>query len=400
MAKVKGIGLLCILTLLLSGCWSKRELNELAIVVALGIDKVEDHYEITVQIVDPSEISVRQVSTQRAPVITYHAQGETIFEAIRKMTTVAARKPYFSHLQVVVLGEDLAKEGIDESLDLIARDHEFRNDFDVIMSYEATAKEVLNILTPIEKIPANKMVNSLRTSEKAWGSTIAVNIDELVDMLHKEERGAILTAIEIHGDRKLGMDQTNVQRVKTSAWLQYAGLAVFKDNQFVGLLSEEDSKSISFLNDTIKSTVERIACPEKGTLSMEITQSHTKIKGTFERGAPKIDVQINIIQNVDEVGCTINLMESATMDYINQKTAQGIQKRIEKTLETIQQYYQVDILGFCDALHRADAKQWKKIKGDWPTIFPELQVNIDVKVKTQGVGTLQNSLLNMPKEEE
>ncbi|MBH9787576.1 Ger(x)C family spore germination protein, partial [Clostridioides difficile] len=52
MAKLNWICLLCILTLLLSGCWSKRELNELAIVVALGIDKIDEEYEITVQIVD------------------------------------------------------------------------------------------------------------------------------------------------------------------------------------------------------------------------------------------------------------------------------------------------------------------------------------------------------------
>ncbi len=177
MAKVKTICLLCILPLLLSGCWSKRELNELAIVVALGIDKVEDEFEITVQIVDPSEVSMRQASTQRTPVISYHSRGETIFEAIRKMTTIAARKPYFAHLQVVILGEDLAKEGISDSLDLIARDHEFRKDFDVIMSHEATAKEVLNFLPPIENVPANKILNSLNVSENVWGSTIAINID-------------------------------------------------------------------------------------------------------------------------------------------------------------------------------------------------------------------------------
>lgn len=112
MAKLNWICLLCILTLLLSGCWSKRELNELAIVVALGIDKIDDEYEITVQIVDPSEISMRQASTQRSPVVSYHSRGETIFEAIRKMTTIAARKPYFAHLQVVVLGKISQKKAL------------------------------------------------------------------------------------------------------------------------------------------------------------------------------------------------------------------------------------------------------------------------------------------------
>ncbi|MEK5232146.1 Ger(x)C family spore germination protein [Lysinibacillus sp. FSL K6-0232] len=394
MTKIKKIGLLCILTLLLGGCWSKHELNELAIAIALGIDKVGDDYEITVQIVDPSEISVRQVSAQRSPVVTYHTKGKSIFEALRKMTTLAARKPYFSHLQVVVLGEDLAKEGIQEPLDFIARDHEFRNDFNVIMSYEATAKEVLNVLTPIEKVPANKIVNSLRTSEHAWGSIMTITIDELVNTLNNKEKGTVLAAIEIQGDKKLGMDQTNVQRIQTPVLLRYAGLAVLEEGRFVGLLSEEESRSIGFLKDSIHSTAEIIACPEQGSLSTEIIQSDTKVKGSFERGQPKIAVQIHIIQNVAEVKCTINLTEDTTIQTINQITAQDIQQQIEQALATIQQYYQVDIVGFSNVLHRADAKQWKKIKSDWATIFPTLQVDVKVDVQTQGSGTIQNSITN------
>ena len=165
MSKSKMMLLFLVLTsLLLSGCWSKRELNELGIVVALGIDKVDDDYEVSIQVVDPSEISSKQPSSGRSPVVTYHAKGKSVFEAIRRMTTLTPRKPYFSHLQIVVIGEELAKEGLNEPLDFIARDHEFRNDFDVIVSHEATAKEVLNVLTPIEKMPANKLLNSIKVS--------------------------------------------------------------------------------------------------------------------------------------------------------------------------------------------------------------------------------------------
>lgn len=51
MSKFSLICFLLILPLLLSGCWSKRELNELAIVVALGVDKVDDEYELSIQVV-------------------------------------------------------------------------------------------------------------------------------------------------------------------------------------------------------------------------------------------------------------------------------------------------------------------------------------------------------------
>ncbi|MFE3573458.1 Ger(x)C family spore germination protein [Lysinibacillus sp. NPDC059133] len=399
MAKCKAICLLMILTLLLSGCWSKRELNELAIVAALGIDKVDHEFEITVQVVDTGEISTKQPTSGRSPVITYQAKGKTVFEAIRKMTTVTARKLYFSHLQIVVLGDELAKEGISEPLDLISRDHEFRNDFDVIVAHDATADEVLNVLTPIEKVPANKMLKSLKTSEKSWGTTQSIKIDELINTLNNKEKSVVMSAIEIHGDKNVGMEQTNVKRSKSPVLLRYTGLAVFKEDKFIGLLTEDESRSLGFLMDKIESTIEILACPKGGTLSTEITHSKTKIKGKFEKGAPKINVSIDVSQNVGEVECNIDLTKEKSILNINKKTEELIKKRIEKTISTVQQNYRVDIFGFGAALHRTNPKEWKKIKKDWLTIFQELPVKVEVHVNTQGLGTMENSLVNKTKGE-
>lgn len=398
MKKVLTVMLLTLLTLVLSGCWSKRELNELAIAMALGVDKVDDEYEISIQIVDPSEISSKQPSSGRSPVITYHAKGKTVFEAIRKMTTLLPRKPYFSHLQMVVIGEELASEGISQTLDFLARDHEFRNDFDVIVAHKTTAKEVVNILTPIEKIPANNMLNTIKVSQKSWGSTLPVNISELINMLNSDEKSAVLSAIEIHGNQKLGIDQTNVERIDTPVILQFTGLAVFKQDKLIGVLTEDESKSYNFLNDKIVSTLELISCPENGKLSTEITNAKTTIKGKIENGTPKVRVHVDVNQNVAEVECTINLAEKATIHMINEETEKVIKEKIEQFLVTIQQRYQVDVLGFSEVIHRKDANEWKKIKDDWPTIFLELEVKVEVNVDTQGLGTMQNSMLYKSKE--
>lgn len=399
MSKYKAICLLMILTLLLSGCWSKRELNELAIVAALGIDKVDNEFEITVQVVDPGEISSKQPTSGRSPVITYHSKGKTVFEAIRKMTTETARKLYFAHLQIVVLGDELAKEGMAEPLDLVSRDHEFRNDFDVIVAHDATADEVLNVLTPIEKVPANKLLNSLKTSEKTWGTTQSIKIDELINILNNKETSVVMSAIEIHGDKSAGKDPSNVRKSKSSVVLKYAGLGVFKEDKFIGVLSEEDSRSLGFLKDKIDSTIEILACPKEGTVSTEITHSKTKIKGKFENGAPKINVFIDVSQNVGEVECTIDLTKQKSIHYINKKTEELIKKRIEETIKTVQQNYRVDIFGFGSELHRTNPKEWKKIKKDWLTIFQEVPVKVEVHVNTQGLGTMENSLVKKPKGE-
>ncbi len=379
------------LSLLLSSCWGKRELNELAIVVAVGVDKIDDGYEVSVQIVNPSEVSSTKPSSGQSPVITYSAKGTSVFEAVRKMTTITPRKAYFAHLQVLVIGETLATEGINQTLDLLSRDQEIRNNFDVIVSHQASAKDVLNVLTAIEKIPANKIINSLSGSEKAWGSTLSVTVDDLTNALNRIGKSTVLPAIEIQGDKQLGIDKTNVERIKTPVILKYVGLVVLKQDKLIGLLTEEESRSFNFMNDKIKSTVEIISCPKEGKLTTEITKSTAKMTGKFDNGTPKIDIEMTIDQNVGEVQCNINLNNN--MEYINKKTAELIKARIEQTLMTIQKNYQLDILGFGEVLYREDYKAWKKIKNEWPTIFPDIAVNVEVKVNTSGLGTMSNSLL-------
>lgn len=378
---------------ILSGCWSKRELNELALVAALGIDFVDDEYAISAQVIDPSQVSSKQSASGHAPVVTYHAKGKTVFEAIRKILALSPRKLYFAHLQLVVMGEELAKNGLRDTVDFLGRDQEIRNDFTVIVSQQATAKDILNVLTPIEKIPANKMLNSLKVMQDAWGSTLEVDIEDLVTKLGLNDQFFVLSAIEILGDKSLGIDQTNVERIETPVKLKFTGLAIFKEDKLLGYLDEYDSKSLNYLNNKIKSTIEIINCPTKGELSTEITQSITKTKGVIIDGKPTIQINMNIVQNVAEVNCDIDLTTLKTIDWINNQTEKHVKKNIEQVLNILQENYQADVLGFGEAIHRANPKEWKKIKNEWEKIYPEVEVNVKVHVNTQGLGTMQNSKL-------
>lgn len=104
-------------------------MNDLAITVGLGIDKIGDQYQVSAQVVLPSQIAGSKGGSPQSPVNLYKATGSTVYEAVRKITTLSPRKIYIAHLRILVLGEDLAKEGISPVLDLLARDTEVRNDF-------------------------------------------------------------------------------------------------------------------------------------------------------------------------------------------------------------------------------------------------------------------------------
>lgn len=197
-------------------------------------------------------------------VTLYSARGETVYEAFRKMTKDSPRKIYPGHTRILVVGEELAQEGIAESLDLLSRDSELRPDFYVVVAKENTAANILNVTTPVENIPANKMFNSLKMSEIAWSGTKSIKLDELIEDLVSDGKEAVLTGVEIVGNQEQGSSKQNIESISPSARIRYDNLAVFKDDQLVGWLTEDETIGFSYVTDSVQTSVKAISCPNEG----------------------------------------------------------------------------------------------------------------------------------------
>ena len=384
---------LLILSLFLTGCWDRRELNELGIALALGIDKVEDEYQVTAQVVVPSEIAMKS-STGRSPVTLFQAKGETVYEALRKLTKNSPRKIYPGHLRMLVIGEDLAEEGIGESLELMSRDWEIRSDFYVVIAKDMTAGEVLNVTTTLESIPANKMFNTLETSDTTWAGTNAITLDELITSLTSDGKEAVLTGILVTGDQEIGTSKQNVESITPAARIVYDDVAVFKKDKLVGWLTERESKGYSEIINDVQNTVTSISCPEEGKATIEIIQLDSKMKGKINKGKPEVDVNIKVKGNIGEVECQINLTEQKSIVELEKITKKKLEETVNLAIETAQNQYKSDIFGFGEAIHRSNPKEWKKIKEQWRDEgFSELSANVKVDVKLQHTGTVSNSYL-------
>src|SRR5690554_2309930 len=120
--------LIILSTIVLTGCWSSREINTLAITACIGIDKTENGYLVTEQVLNPRAIASKK-ATAESPVVIYTAEGNDLAEIIRRSTTQSSRVLYNADLRMVVFGEDVAKDGIQNILDYFLRNYEYRTDF-------------------------------------------------------------------------------------------------------------------------------------------------------------------------------------------------------------------------------------------------------------------------------
>ncbi|GIO13082.1 hypothetical protein J19TS2_26370 [Cohnella xylanilytica] len=297
----------------------------------------------------------------------------------------------------MIIGEALAREGVGKVLDLLLRDPGVRSDFYMLVAKDTTAEKVLQILTPLDKIPSYKMFDMLEASAKAWAPTTTFTLDEFVNQLVSEGLNPVLTGIQVAGAQEEGESMRNVSRIEARADLRTAGLAVFRKDKLIGWFDEKESIGYNLLKDKVKSTVSRISCPNGGYIVLETIRSKTDVKGRVSNGRPAIDVKLKTEVNIGEVECDLSITVPKNIRWIENKLKQ---RRIETMQAAVEQAKanKTDSFGFGQAINRSHPKYWKSISESWAEEFGRLPVNYKIEVIVRRVGTTLNTFLKEIKE--
>ncbi|KPV58845.1 hypothetical protein QJ48_14400 [Paenibacillus sp. A3] len=390
------IWILCCLILLssLTGCWSRRELNDISIVVGIGIDKQDNDYLLSAQVVIPEAVASKQGTGGGVPTAILQSAAPTMVEAIRKMIKTSPRYFYLSHLRVLVISEQVAREGIQDILDFFSRDSELRADFYILLAKGQRAEDILSVITRLEKSQATKLFKSLEWNRRLTGETANVFLDELLADLISTGKMAVLSGVEILGNKKQAEQIKNIQKSADYAHFKMSSIGVFKDDKLVGWLNESESRSFNYITGKIRGSVERVACPKKDTLDLRVNRIRSKIKANVVKGKPQGRVDLFLEADVSEVNCVIDLDKPESLQTLGKKLAEKLQASLKQVVRKAQKTYGADIFGFGNAIHRANSIAWKKLSKNWKKEFVKMPVTISVHVKVRRTGTQSNSFIN------
>ena len=145
--------ILLIICLILCGCNDYAELNKLSLVTAAAIDKNKDKYEVTLLIANSPKQDT-SAKEGEAKTTVYKAKGKTVSDAIKTIDKKTPKELYFSHINVVVISEEIGKEGFFKIADWLIRNPQTRNRFYLIGVNKNKASDVLKIISPLESFPS------------------------------------------------------------------------------------------------------------------------------------------------------------------------------------------------------------------------------------------------------
>lgn len=380
--------------LLLTGCWSRRELNELLIVLGVAVDWEDGEYLVSFQVVNPSEISAQQRGGDRPPGTLYQGRGKTMFEAARFLTAEAPRKVYIGHMQIFIIGEKLARMGISSFLDNTLRDNEARMDFNVVVAKGTKAEDILKIFTPMEKLPTQNMLRSLQTSERSWAPTVSVTMDDIIDFLSEDGRELALTGIQVIGDQQLAEKKQNVETFLPSSHFRYTGIAAFKDDKLIGWLNEKESKGFTDITNKLDSTSVELRCSENLYMGIEITSSNSRIEMKVKDRIPEAHIYFQTEANVVDRSCKdVDLSDPAAINTLEHRVEKVMKSNAEASVKRAKSL-KSDIFGLGSAVERQHPALWKKLRNHWDEDgFQTLKLHYHIKVNIRKIGTIGNSTM-------
>ncbi|ABO66842.1 Ger(x)C family spore germination protein [Geobacillus thermodenitrificans] len=366
---------------LLAGCWSQRELTDLAFVIAIGLDKTEEgEYLASLQVVNPGNVAGAMPSGGGAggvPVSIYTSTGDSVSEASRKATEKVSRLLYYAHTNLVVVSEELAREGLDEVFDVMERHHQFRTTAKLVIARGHSAKEVLSVLTPIDKISARQIIQMLKFSELAWGETSNIDIWRTVRDIAVSQRNPVMTGVAIEGDPRKGKRQENVQSSVPDARIKLDGLALFKNDRLVRWVDGPTARGMMWVLERIQHT--NLTVPWEGkkeAIGYRTTRSKTKVKAKIKNGRPSISIHIIAEGELSESRIPINLANTSLLFRLEKELERSAKEDVTKAIKAAQRE-KTDVFGFGAAVHRAAPRLWKKIEKEWhDRYFPELDVTV------------------------
>ena len=372
--------------LLLSGCYNYQEMNDLGIITATEINKENDEFKITVQVVNPKKQSDASSSNQPA-FISYTSTGKTIHEAYRNLIQKISRKIYAMHMQVLIIKDNLAKENLSEMLDFYFRNVEVRKEFYVLIDTTENNNndKLLEILTPLTNLSSQNILNTLESDNKYISISNLITFNDLMDTYLDEHKELVLPTIYIKGNEQIGDEETNIETTSSDSDLHLGNLAIFKDEKMLGILSREESITVNLIKGEAKEMLITFNCNENKFASSKVILDKPKI----EIDIKKLQVNIIIKGNADltEYTCNDNLNNAKVIKEINNKLNKHYVDIINNSIKNINKKYNSDVYGFRNMIYKKDYKYYNQIKDDYYNkVFNNLNFNIksDINLITKG----------------
>lgn len=379
---------LCILIIpaLLSGCWDAKQIENRGYIYGIAIDYASPEpkgqydlphvtqeagtrkYRVTFEL---PKLSKEKTGDDEQPHVIFVGEGESMFAIFRAIAAKTYLKLFLEDVQVMIISEAVAKDGIGDLLDFFSRDHEMRRRTKLLVT-PGRAEDILTGKLQTEEANSLYIARIMKNVRNVPRFAIKSDLGDISEAI-RNKNAFFLTMVEMeNGDIKL----TNS--------------ALFnKDKKMVGIVDEWEIIGGKILNKSLKSgfiTLTNPANTEK-LITYEILESKIEINAYIVDDKLSFTLTARFVGNlVENTEIKQNATDPAFWKDIEQGLAEQITRQVEaeyyKSQELKSEHWKLDRL-----VYRQHPGYWEKIKDQWNNeVFPTVPLNASIKVTVRRPG--------------
>lgn len=380
--------LLFLCLLMACGCSNYRELDDLAIITAIAIDKSGDEYELSFLIANSPKA---QTSSKEGEATTtvFSGKGKNLTDAANSVDSKTPKTLYYGHINVAIISEEIAREGFLEIADWLLRSPETRKQFYLMQAKDTDAKDILKIVEPLEATPSQSISSLIESNIDSQSITTTISYSPFIEKVLEKGFDPILPSISISGKVKKGSSESNLEKTAPNTYLRLDDTAIFREDKFVGYVGKKDSQSINVLNDKINEL--KLDFNYEGN---NIVFSSNDIKTSIKLvDFNHFKVKVKGSGFISEVNGKVALEDTTVVKRLEKNLENTLNRQLRKTLSKLQNEYKCDVVGFGNRLYGEYPKRWDLVESRWnDEYYPKLKVDISSDLSIESSGSLNRSI--------
>jgi Ger(x)C family germination protein len=356
-----------------------------AIVTAIGIDKIDNEYSVSTQVVIPKQSDTFNETLQ---VVT--SSGINVSQALKKITLHIGKKLGFGHCNIIIINDEVAKENIVDVLDYFVRENALSNTSIMINTDESSK----NLLKSDVKIDENFSfsLNNIVTFNHKFLSCIDTNLEDILTGYMSPSKSSVMTyittinnsssetfnknqnsstnAIQSTSSSDSGTSNSSSGSSSNGTILNDGKSSLFKYGRKVANLSSIFMRYLSYFTpDSNAGQMEvknvNTTSLKDASITLDTKIQNMKVKTYFENDLPYYDINLDMEVIIDQINTN---RENENIDiygsyksFIDNELLQIIKNQVQSEMyEAISTLkgYDTDIIRTYELFSKNNSKQY------------------------------------------
>lgn len=395
--------LLLAFPLLLAGCWDRKELEEVAFVLMLGVDKGEEsEFAVTAAIAIPARMAGGDGGGgggEEKPYVVTTVEGPTVSGAMAMMSGYIDRRLSLDHTKALFMGEELAREGALRGLDEMIRFRQSRRTILYVVT-KGKAVDFLQGMKPeLERNP-QRYLEQMTYGYRQTGMLPAEG--QLQSFVTATNTGyaspvAYYAALKEESEEKEGEESSQAESGFLAGQLprqggpnvEVLGAAAFKGERMVGSLTGDEIRLVLMVQDRFTRGFFSVPDPMEPDkhVSLDVRRGRPiNLAVDLSGSRPRVTGRIILEAEVVSMPSSRDYTEPELQTELEQAFSDHLEERMADLIRKTQEW-ESDIFGLGRWVVRQfdTVDRWNQF--NWPEQYPDADIafTVDTTLRRFGV---------------